>query len=231
MIAGKDLAPILGVTPQALSKAAKEGHYCADHDVSRWAVRSASGFVKGYDVPSRVLDDHVSGDGYDQVDQPPPAPPSPSERPSRARSNPDPPAVEREIRFNPTINVDQPDPPEVNVSVEPPQVDVHVPKQEPPQVSVNVEVEERADLSALWLLAGLAIGGGLIYWIHQLPPAPASAQAPASGLAGHAPALGVAALPAQPAMQYRSLPAVTTAPVNSPYPVVRAGAAGLRHWR
>ena len=57
MIAGKDLAPRLGVTPAALSAAVSRGHYCGGHDVGSWAVYSESGRVRGYDVPAEALAD------------------------------------------------------------------------------------------------------------------------------------------------------------------------------
>ncbi len=60
MISGKELALLLGVTPQALSAAVKRGHYCGEYDVSNWAVHSASGVVKGYQVPDSVMEEIAS---------------------------------------------------------------------------------------------------------------------------------------------------------------------------
>lgn len=63
MIAGKDLAPRLGVTPAALSAAVSRGHYCGGHDVGSWAVYSESGRVRGYDVPAEALADLGAAQG------------------------------------------------------------------------------------------------------------------------------------------------------------------------
>jgi hypothetical protein len=89
MVNGKELAAVLGVTPQTLSGCAKDGHYCAGHDVSQWKVYSPSGFVKGYDVPPEVLRDARSNGQAVQADQTHEAILSPPEAlPEPFRANP-----------------------------------------------------------------------------------------------------------------------------------------------
>lgn len=69
MISGKDLADVLDVAPSTLSEAAKNGHYCAGHNVSEWAVRSPSGRLTGYDVPVGVLPPSNSPDDDYEPDE------------------------------------------------------------------------------------------------------------------------------------------------------------------
>lgn len=52
---GKQLAQVLGVAPPSLTEAVKNGYNCGGYPVGDWAIVSASGRIKGYDVPGFLV--------------------------------------------------------------------------------------------------------------------------------------------------------------------------------
>ena len=150
MVTGKDLATLLGVSPQAVSAATSRDGYCGEYDVADWAVSGPNGFVKGYEVPAHVLSELKAGD---QADQPPsprgplraPLPlngerPVPKTRyPAPINGTAAPPGV---LLGAPQINVEAPAIPQIqmpNVTVEAPQITVEAPAFNFPAPVVNVQ--------------------------------------------------------------------------------------------
>jgi len=54
-----DLASYLDVSRAALSQATSRGHKCGGYPVGAWAVYDGAGRVTGYDVPDRVMHQHM----------------------------------------------------------------------------------------------------------------------------------------------------------------------------
>ncbi len=160
MVTGKDLATLLGVSPQAVSAATSRDGYCGEYDVADWAVSGPNGFVKGYEVPAHVLSELKAGD---QVDQPPsprgplraPLPlngerPAPKTRyPAPINGTAAPPGV---LLGAPQITVAAPAIPQIqlpHVTVEAPRITVEAPAFHLPAPVVNVqpaEVRVKVDL-------------------------------------------------------------------------------------
>ena len=150
MVTGKDLATLLGVSPQAVSAATSRDGYCGEYDVAAWAVSGANGSVKGYDAPAHVLSELKGGDQLDQRPSPrgPLRAPLPlnGERsapkmhyPAATNGTAAPPVV---LVGAPHITVEAPVIPQIqmpHVTVEAPQITVEAPAFNLPAPVVNVQ--------------------------------------------------------------------------------------------